>query len=157
MSYHSNLFLSFAFNACFSIFIGCGLAGFHKIFVKLIVVIVVESSMISSSMSSSNPKNFFLHYKPCLLKSLSSRKSWGIYAFSSEKFAKKYYKTQQYLLFSIILDFSKTRLKKSKKWSKMIFFQTVYKIFVISIKSYVYLQISRATIICMQIENLYLV
>ena len=30
-------------------------------------------------------KKYFLHYKPCLLTSLSSRKSWDIFAFSSEK------------------------------------------------------------------------
>jgi hypothetical protein len=30
-------------------------------------------------------KKHFLHYKPCLLTSLSRRKSWKIFAFSSEK------------------------------------------------------------------------
>ena len=30
-------------------------------------------------------KKYFLHYKPCPMTSLSSRKSWDIYAFSNEK------------------------------------------------------------------------
>ena len=30
-------------------------------------------------------ENFFLHYKPCQLTSLSNRKSWEIYAFPIEK------------------------------------------------------------------------
>jgi hypothetical protein len=37
------------------------------------------------SIEKSYSKNGVVHYKPCPLTSLSSRKSWDLFAFSSEK------------------------------------------------------------------------
>jgi hypothetical protein len=71
--------------------LGQGNIGAQLIFPKYLFWAYIGGLKVKSvfstyfSIESSNPKKYLLHFKPCLMTSLSSRKSWEKFALSIEK------------------------------------------------------------------------